>query len=114
VVSALGFFDSSSGKGSNPTRTPAATARYTASIDTVRVVNPASVEVSATVRNIGGSSGTPTCTVRASDTSGAYSGWGIFDFDRSISAGGQDGFRGTIIITNEGASFVTDTEIECE
>ncbi len=96
------------------TSEPTAPARYASSIDAVLVLNPASVEVIATVRNIGGTSGRPDCTVRASDPSGVYRGFDMFTLRNSIPPRGQDVFRGTIVITNEGASYVTDAEIECE
>jgi hypothetical protein len=52
------------------------------------------------------------CTVRASDPSGAYSGWDILSSTSPLGAGESDRYGGSLTITNEGAAYVTDVTLE--
>lgn len=76
------------------------------------VVNPATLNVVMEIRNTGDAPGSPDCTVDASDPSGTYSGFDIFEIGE-IKPGKVDRGNGNITIENEGAVFVTEVNIEC-
>jgi hypothetical protein len=76
--------------------------------------NPASLTVFVEVTNTGDTTGTPECTVRASDPSSAYTGFDVFTLGESIGPGESSRFTGTIVITGQGAAYVTEITAECD
>ena len=105
-------------KGSNfPARKSAPTdssgARvYPASIDGYAVIDPATIAVRFTVRNNGNTAVSPTCTISLQNAGGTYHGFEIFSMT-SISAGTTRHATGKIVITSQGASYVTQSKISC-
>ena len=76
-----------------------------------QVVNPASLQVSLRVTNTGDTAGNWQCTVEANDSSGAYHGFDILSSTSPLTAGSSDVYRGTLIITSEGAPFVNSVTV---
>lgn len=95
----------------------AAPATYKARITNAEVLNPATIRFDAVVKRPASESDQQdspvTCTVRFSDASGTYKGFDFFDAD-ILAYSSRRLFGGNIIITNEGAAFVTDYSIECK
>jgi hypothetical protein len=77
-----------------------------------QALNPAALQVFIITRNTGDAPGEASCTVRASDPSGSYSGFDLFDVGE-IGPGDLQRWNGTITIENEGAAFVTDVTVDC-
>lgn len=99
---------------STTTTTAPAPAAYDATVQDIVVVNPATVTVVATVTNTGGTAGTPKCFVQAQDPAGAYEGYDSFNSKSPLDPGATNTLRGDLVITNEGAAFVTEASITCE
>jgi len=76
------------------------------------VVNPASVNVQFSVTNTGKSAGVPSCWVKVQDPSGAYHGE-----DSPVMSSLKPGqsFQGNmnLIVTSQGAAFVTEGSVSC-
>lgn len=93
-----------------PTTSPAIKAKLLED----KVINPGSIEVTFRVRNVTSTPVLGQCTVNAQDPSGAYSGWEQFSWSKEIPAGEWFVATGPVIITNDGAAYVTDIDIDCE
>lgn len=106
----------SDGSGSqsdaDPEPAPEPSPRFKAKALNYSVVNPATLNVVMEVRNTGDGPGSASCTVDASDASGAYSGFDIFEIGE-IKPGKVSRGNGNLTIENEGAVFVTEVNIEC-
>jgi hypothetical protein len=106
------------GHGS-PDTTPAQTApvapkaTYTATWMFTDVVNPASVNVTFLIQNTSTVAGKPSCTVNVSDASGAYSGFNQGDWAQ-MAAKGIIKAQLPVVVTHEGAVYVTDTKVTCK
>jgi hypothetical protein len=74
------------------------------------VINPADLAVTVRVTNTGQQAGTPTCTVNASDPSGAYNGFDQESLNGTIKAGQ---FSVYVTITHQGAQCVTQVSARC-
>lgn len=68
----------------------------------VRTVNTGNVDVAAD------------CTVQASDATSHYFGVDTFIIKPDIGAGDIRFWNGSLIVTNEGAQYVTRVKVECE
>jgi hypothetical protein len=86
---------------------------YKASVMGYNVLNPADLDVAVQVTNTGQSAGTPSCTIQASDPSGAYSGIDVAALQGTVAAGQTTHFTDNIVITHEGAQYVTDVTVKC-
>jgi hypothetical protein len=78
------------------------------------IINPASVGFQAEVTNTGSSAGKPDCTVQASDPSSAYTGIDIFTAKQDVQPHQTVRFTGSLIITGQGARYVTSYSIKCK
>lgn len=87
--------------------------RFKGRLVNAEIVDPATVRVYVMVRNTGDEAGVPSCTVRVSNESDTYDGFDIFSLDDPIRPGKQRGFNGLITVTNEGAAFVTESDVDC-
>jgi len=92
---------------------PKAEAKYTAKIVDSRVVNPATWQFDAQVKNTGTAEGKPKCTVRAHDESNTYKGFDFFEKETPLQPEKIWYWSGNLTITKEGATFVTETSINC-
>jgi hypothetical protein len=92
-----------------PTTPTTTAAAYTAVFQPggLEVIDPAEITVYITVTNTGGASGTPNCTINLSSPGGAYTGFDAVIPDNPIPAGGQESYKDTITVTNQGAQYVT-------
>jgi hypothetical protein len=90
---------------------PAAT--YSARVQDQLVINPADLAVTIRVANTGQSAGTPTCTVQASDPSGAYTGTDVATLSSAIAAGKFAVYVDNVTITSQGARYVTQVTVFC-
>ncbi len=77
----------------------------------VQAVGPNATRVSVVVRNTGGSTGTPTCTVRATANGGAELGTGTFHEDRAIKPGDVTLYVNTLSISNGAAGLLKPSDI---
>lgn len=78
-----------------------------------QVTNPATLLVTGTVTNTGKSTGTPSCDITASDPGGAYTGFDTITAKHPLRPGGQLFYSDSIIITGQGARFVTSVKVSC-
>lgn len=92
---------------------PTGQSSYSAQIAYREVKNPATVWFRAQVTNTGSTAATPTCLVRLTDSGGAYSGYDSFKMEEPIPPGEMRTFSGDLIITDEGAVFVTEGSVDC-
>lgn len=88
-------------------------AQYKASVAFTKVVNPADLAVYFTVKNTGGSAGSPQCTVNASDPSGAYSGFDSGILASPVQPGQTEKNEMDVTITSQGAKYVTSVTVKC-
>jgi hypothetical protein len=86
---------------------------YKSSVMNYNVLNPADLTVAVQVTNTGHSAGTPSCTIEASDPSGAYTGFDIATIQGTVAAGEITHFADNIVITHQGAQYVTDVTVTC-
>ena len=88
-------------------------ATFTAREDGITVVNPAAVDVTLKVTNTGTSPATPSCTVNASDSSGAYTGINEGTLSGPVQPGQTVTTVMEITITHQGAQYVTQATVSC-
>jgi len=69
-------------------------------------INPATVSVRFGIKNDGTQPITPTCKIKMSDSSGAYSGYDYFDITDPIAAGVTKQVVVQLTITKEGSAYV--------
>ena len=100
------------GNGTSEPVPPATT--YSSSVESYEATNPATIFFRAKVTNASGVDGTPTCKVRFQDPGGSYSGFDYYTLTEPLPAGESRIFTGDLVITNQGALFVTEHTIECE
>lgn len=86
---------------------------FTATASDIMVVNPAAVDVTLKITNTGSSAATPTCTVEASDSSGAYSGVNAGSLGSPVQPGQTVTSVMEVTITNQGAQYVTSATVSC-
>jgi hypothetical protein len=86
---------------------------YSARVQDRVVLNPASLAVTVRVTNTGSSAGTPACTIQASDPSGAYTGTDVATLRNPVAAGATAVFADDLVITSQGARFVTSVTVSC-
>ena len=86
---------------------------YKATVTGYTVINPADLAVSVRVTNTGSSASTPTCTINAQDPSDAYSGIDEVTLQGSLAPGATTNFADNLVITNHGASYVTQVTVSC-
>lgn len=90
-----------------------ATDPFTAKTDGIMVVNPAAVDVTLKITNTSSSPATPTCTVDASDSSGAYSGVNEGSLSEPVQPGQTMTSVMEVTITHQGAQYVTSATVSC-
>lgn len=86
---------------------------YQATVTSYSAVNPADLDVAVEVTNTGSKAGTPTCTIKASDASGAYNGFDQAKMNGPLAAGASSDYSSDVTITSQGASYVTDVTATC-
>ena len=77
------------------------------------VNNPADLAVAVHDTNTGKTAATPTCTVSASDPSGAYTGFDEGTLDNPVPAGQTVTYVDNVTITGQGAQYVTSVTVSC-
>lgn len=87
---------------------------FSAKVTTYAPMNPATLRFMAKVTNKGDKEGKFNCFVSAQDTSGTYKGYDVFTTDEILKPGKSDTFTGDLVITNEGAAYVTGITIDCD
>jgi len=86
---------------------------FTATVADIRVVNPATVTVIAEITNTGDTAAVPECRIDVADPSGTYDGWDTFTARAPVEPGATDQMVARLTVTNEGAAWVTESEIDC-
>ena len=107
------FLASGGNKSSTSPGITSTSMSFAGSVAGVTLVNPASVNVSFSIYNTGTSAGIPNCTVRVQDPSGAYSGFDSPVISTPIEIGGTLNGNMNIIVTGQGASYITEGKVEC-
>jgi len=88
-------------------------AAYKATVVSSLPVNPADLAVTVRVRNTGTESGTPECTINASDPSGTYHGFDIATFRGRLRGGQVAAYTDQVVITSQGSAYVTSVSVHC-
>ena len=86
---------------------------YKATVMNYNVINPADLGVTVQLTNTGSSPGTPTCTIQASDPSGAYNGIDVVTLQDPVQPGQTTHFADNIVITSQGAQYVSQATVKC-
>lgn len=94
--------------------TPTTDATVWANDGSAQVVNPADLRLYGEVKNTGGKSGTPSCTIQAHDDSYSYHGTDIVTRTSPLNPGGVWDWKDDITITSQGAQYVTQIEVSCQ
>ena len=89
-----------------------AKAKYQAESTGFTVVDPATVSVSFKVTNTGNADGKPSCTINAQDDSAHYTGTNVAQLD-TVKAGATANSADTVIVTGQGAQYVTKADVTC-
>ena len=85
---------------------------YPATVDGTAVIDPATIGVRFTVTNNGSKSVSPSCTINLQNSGGSYHGFDVFSMN-PIAPGASVHASGHIVITGQGAQFVTQSTISC-
>jgi hypothetical protein len=85
---------------------------YPSKIDGYAAPDSATLAVRFHVYNNGVKPVSPSCTITAQDSSGTYHGFDIFVL-KNVAAGSTANGLGNIVITHQGANFVTQVKIIC-
>jgi len=95
---------------------PAKHAKWQASIvwDVSEIVDPATIKVWVTTKNVGQAAAVPDCAVSLNSPNGSFSGYEIFTIDK-LAPGHQQTWNGLVTITDQGAQYVTraDSRVTC-
>ena len=95
---------------------PAKHAKWQASIvwDVSEIVDPATIKVWVTTKNVGQAAAVPDCAVSLNSPNGSFSGYEIFTIDK-LAPGHQRTGNGLVTITDQGAQYVTraDSRVTC-
>jgi hypothetical protein len=86
---------------------------WKADVTRYTVINPADLAVVVQVTNTGGKPAVPTCTIDASDASGAYNGVDVATLKDPVTAGATTHFVDNLVITQQGAGYVTEASASC-
>jgi len=96
-----------------PPPPPKPVAKFSWQSNLVGPVNPATEQVSVSTTNTSDVTGTPQCYIQVEDVSGVYHGSGFFTDPNPLAPGQTWSFRGDVIVTNEGAAYVTKGGVSC-
>ena len=77
------------------------------------VLNPATIDVTVHVTNTGTAAGTPTCSINASGPGGSYTGFDEATLKGSLQPGQAATFTDQVVITGQGAQYVTSVTAAC-
>lgn len=91
----------------------APSAHYEAVVLEHSVVNPATLSVGVGVTDTGKGAGVPQCTIGAQDSSGTYKGFGSVTLKNKLEPGQDTTFTDDIVITHQGAQYVTEVTVSC-
>ena len=83
---------------------------FKATVAGYTVVNPA-LSVAFHITNTGSSAAIPTCTVDASDESGAYSGVNEGSLSDPVAAGATATTDMNVTVSNQGAQYITSVTV---
>lgn len=86
---------------------------WKAAVGDTAVINPADLAVTVHVTNTGKTAATPTCTVRASDPSGAYTGFDEGTLANPVQPGQTVTYVDNVTISGQGAQYVTSATVSC-
>ena len=110
VIAVIG---GSHNSGSSNGGTSASSSNFTGTVGAINVINPASVNVQFSFTNNGTSAGIPNCTVKVQDPSNAYSGFDSPAITNPVAPGATVSGNMNIIVTGQGASYVTQGDVTC-
>jgi hypothetical protein len=92
--------------------TPTPLPQYSTELLNYKIINPASIDVYYNVTNTNGMTGIAECTIRVSDASGTYKGFDVVSIP--VIANELSKNVTTIIVTNEGATYITEGSVTCQ
>ena len=93
---------------------PTSVATEWASNGAASIINPADLRVYGEVKNTGGKSGTPSCTIQAHDDAYSYHGTDVVERTSPLKPGGIWDWVDDVTITSQGAQYVTKIEVQCD
>jgi hypothetical protein len=93
---------------------PTSNATEWASDGAASVINPADLRIYGEVKNTGGKSDTPTCTIQAHDDTYSYHGTDAVERTSPLKPGGIWDWVDDVTITSQGAQYVTKIEVICQ
>ncbi len=109
IVAVIAFFAIAATQGSK-----SVAATFTGTVDSVKVVNPATVNVTFSITNTSKVAGKPNhCMINVSDTGGAYTGFDSPIYDTELAAGKTLTNSLNIVVTKQGAQYVTQGTVTC-
>jgi hypothetical protein len=86
---------------------------FKATVGDFTVINPADLAVAVHVTNTGTTAATPTCTIEASDPSGAYTGFDEGTLTSPVQPGATTTYVDNVTVTHQGAQYVTQVSVTC-
>jgi hypothetical protein len=75
--------------------------------------DPTSRRLTFTVKNTGTTESNPACSISMSNEAGTYNGSDYVTWETPLAPGDTKYFEGLIVITNEGASYATKSNVSC-
>lgn len=95
------------------TAPPKQAPHYTAELMYSAPQDPSTLVFTANVKNTGGP-GKPSCIVESYDSSQAYHGIDVFGDNETLGSNDTWLLNGSLVITSQGAAYVTKTTIDCK
>jgi hypothetical protein len=86
---------------------------FSATIVDYRVIDPSTLAVQIAVNNISTSSAEPSCFITVESTTGHYKGSTLMNGD-AIEPGKLKNYTKAIAISDEGATYITAGDVNCE
>ena len=88
-------------------------ATFTGKVDSISVVNPATVNVVLDITNTSQNAGIPNCNVNVADPGNSYTGFDSPIFDTPFDAGQVKTINMNLTVTGQGAQYVTGGTVTC-
>lgn len=95
------------------TAPPKKAPHYTAELMYSAQQDPATLVFTANIKNTGGP-GKPSCIVESYDSSQAYHGIDVFGDNETLGSNQTWLLNGSLVITSQGAQYITKTTIDCK
>lgn len=105
VIAFFAFFATHGSKSSAAT--------FTGTVNSVKVINPATVNVVFSITNTSKVAGIPNCNINVSDSGGAYTGFDSPIYNTPLDAGKSLTNNINMVVTKQGAQYITTGTVTC-